>query len=336
MEVLRPFQKHRVAFSEPSSDLPTTPYEHPKKKIQKELLGDVHDMSPEAEQPAEKTVPPSGRTSAVTPLGDSGIISEKEKMKMKKNKKDTPISEVSTTSQIPALASATQLTVTTQTNRDTDTQRTTDDAVQPTKKSKKRKRADSPARLTEQTKPQSQKLPALATFDLEAPSDDHDLEDLRARKKSKKKISNLLNKTPADELVPEKTKSTPTNPTTQLSSQLIESRTDSATTQSKSESKKKSHKKEKPAVDSFEKPSDHRSSEELANDKSEDTTISKKSKKARRKSEGQPLDPPSENLASTPQPRQGILNRISSLLDLTYPHIPRTTTRGACVFTGAN
>jgi hypothetical protein len=271
----------RVAFTEPSSDLPTAPHTLTKKNAQKEL---VHDASSKADQPTKKTIPPSARVSDVITLEGTEIISEKERRK--KIKKD----RLATAPQIPEPASTTRTSDATETTQDTNTQRTTTDEVGKTaKKSTKRKRAESPSRATEKTNAQSQKLPA--TSNLDAPSNDGDTEDSRARKKSKKKISNHLDETLAGASVPEQSK--PAHPSSATKpSQPVES-----------PAERKSRKKEKAAVDSVEK-----SVAEPSHDKSDGTTNAKKSMKARRKSEVQPLEPPDKNLSST-RAVQGTVNR---------------------------
>lgn len=239
----------------------------------------------------------------MTTFEDSEIISETRRRK--KTKKD----RLATAAQVPEPASTTRTSDATETTQDTDTQRTTtDEAVKPAKKSTKRKRAESPSRATEQTNTQSQKLPA--TSNLQGPSNDGDSEDSRARKKSKKKTSNLLNETPVDAPVPEQSTLAPPGPTTQSSSQPVES-----------PSERKSRKKEKAVVGSVEKSVDPRPSEELSHDKFDGITNPKQSKKARRKSEAQPPGPPDENPSST-KAVQGTANRnfphVS--LSLTYRH----------------
>jgi len=288
-----PFTNLRVAFTEPSSDPPTAPYKPTKKNAQKEF---VHDASSEADQPTKKTIPPSGKVSdVITPEGTE-IISEKERRK--KIKKD----RLATAPPIPEPASTTRTSDATETTRDTNTQRTTtDEVVKPAKKSTKRKRAESPSRAIEQTSTESQKIPA--TSNLDVPSNDGDTEDSRARKKSKKKISNHLNETPAGTSVPEQSKPAPPGPTTQ-SSQPVES-----------PAERKSHKKEKAAVDSVEK-----SVAEPSHDKSNGTTNAKKSMKARRKSEVQPLEPPDEGLSST-RAVQGTVNPNFSPFRFSVPHL---------------
>ncbi|KIM40230.1 hypothetical protein M413DRAFT_446399 [Hebeloma cylindrosporum] len=266
-----PSNNRKVAFAEASSDPSTTPYQHAKKNTQKEFRSDVHDASPDAVQPTKKAIPPSGRVSGGITLEGSEILSEKQKKK--KPRKDKPAASAS---QNPELAP--KPSDATETTQATDTQRTAvDEVAKPAKKSKKRKRAESPSR---ETSTESQKLPVLATSNPEAPSNNGDPEDSRARKKSKKKASNPLDETPP--VLPEQSKPAPPNPTTQSSSQPVES--------------SKSRKKEKAALNSVDKSVDPRPSEEPSNDKSDET---KRPKKARRKSEAQPLEPPNENLSST-------------------------------------
>jgi len=282
----------RVAFTEPSSDLPTTPYKPTKKNAQKEF---VHDASSEADQPTKKAIPPGGRVSDVITLEGTEIISEKEGRK--KIKKD----RLATAPQIPEPASTTRTSDATKATQDTNTQRTTtDEVVKPAKKLTKRKRAESPSRSTEQTNTESQKLPS--TSNLDAPSNNDDTEDSRARKKSKKK-TNLLDETPVGAAVPEQSKLAPPNPATQ-SSQPVES-----------PAERKSRKKEKASVDSVEK-----SVAEPSHDKSDGTTSSKKSMKARRKSEVQPLEPPDEGLSST-RAVQGTVNPNFSPFQFSVPHL---------------
>lgn len=298
----------RVAFTEPSSDLPTAPHKLTKENAQKEL---VQDAFPKADQPTRKTISSSGRGSDVITLEGPEIISEKERKK--KIKKD----RLATASQIPEPASTTRTSDATKTTQDTNTQRTTTgEVVKPAKQSTKRKRAESPSRTTEQTNRESQKLPA--TSNLDAPSNDGGTEDSRARKKSKKKMSNLLDETLAGAPVPEQSKPAPPSSATQPS-QPVES-----------PAERKSRKKEKAAVDSVKK-----SVAEPSHDKSDGITNAKKSMKARRKSEVQPLEPPDEGLSST-KAVQGTANcnfppfRSPSLTD-----IFRTSGRRTCA-TGAN
>lgn len=273
-----PSQNLRVAFTEPSSDRSTTPYKPAKKNPQKEF---IPDASSEPDRPTQKTIPPSSRVSDVTTLKGSEIISEKERGK--KINKDRSV----TAAQIPEPASTTRTSDATETTQDADTQRTTiDEVVKSAKKLTKRKRAESPSRATEQTNTQPQKVPA--TSNINVPFNNGDSEDSRARKKSKKKTSNLLDETPAGAPVAEQSRPAPPNPTTQSSSQPVESPTEP-----------KSRKKEKTVVGSVEKSVDPQPSKEPSQDKSDEITNPKKPKKARRKSEAQPLDPPDENLSST-------------------------------------
>jgi hypothetical protein len=223
----------------------------------------------------------------VITLEGTEIILEKEK----KKKRD----RLATAAQVPEPASTTRTSDATATTQDTDTQRTTiDEVVKPAKKSTKRKRAESPSRATEQTNTKSQKLPA--TSNLDAPSNNGDTEDSRPRKKSKKKTSNLLDETPAGAPVPEQSKPAPPSSTAQPS-QPVEL-----------PKEQKSRKKEKAAVGSVEKSVDSRPFKEPSHDKSDGIANPKKSKKATRQSEAQPLEPPDKNLSST-KAVQGTTNR---------------------------
>lgn len=270
-----PSQNLRVAFTEPSSDRPTTP-KLIKKIVQKDF---VHDASSEAAQPTKKTIPPRGRVSDVITLDSTEIISGKEKKKKK-----------TTVAQISEPATTTRTSDATATTQDT----TTDEVVKPAKKSTKRKRAESPSMATEQTNTKSKKLPA--TSNLDAPSNNGDTEDPRPPKKVKKKPSNLLDEAPAGAPVPKQSKPAPPSSTAQPS-QPVEL-----------PKEQKSRKKEKAAVGSVEKSVDPRPSKEPSPDKSDGKANPKKIKKATRQSEEQPLEPPDKNLSST-KAVQGTTNR---------------------------